>query len=30
MQDVFPRLTPKWPDATIRQAQDFIRQITAE
>jgi len=29
MQDVFPRLTPKWPDATIRQAQDFILRITA-
>src|SRR5215475_2192118 len=30
MQDVFPRLAPKWPDATIRQAQDFILRIAAE
>jgi hypothetical protein len=30
MQDIFTRLTPKWPDATIRQAQDVILRITAE
>ena len=30
MQDVCPRLGLKWPDATIRQAQDFILRIAAE
>jgi hypothetical protein len=27
IQDVFTRLTPKWPDATIQQAQDVILRI---
>jgi hypothetical protein len=30
MQEAFPRLAPKWPDATIRQAQDVILRITTE
>jgi hypothetical protein len=30
MQDIFSRLTPKWPDATIRQAQDVILRIATE
>jgi hypothetical protein len=30
IQDVFTRLTPKWPDATIQQAQDVILRIATE
>jgi hypothetical protein len=30
MQEAFPRLAPKWPDATIRQAQDVILRITTD
>ncbi|OGK99570.1 MAG: hypothetical protein A3E31_06455 [Candidatus Rokubacteria bacterium RIFCSPHIGHO2_12_FULL_73_22] len=30
IQDVFGRLTPKWPEATIQQAQDVILRIATE
>lgn len=30
IQDAFPRLIPKWPDATIQQAQEVILRIAAE